>query len=144
MAGILDQTRLESIERYIVRKHGEARQLTLRERNILDFWVSEIVTEIAAAWPVDTSASRDAWSYTIQGGRDFVGFTLENSRDYAEFIHFAGSDELLKDTLVPETVDRFIPDLIAELKAQIDATEREIVRINKRGGRGLLDILQVA
>lgn len=144
MAGVRDETRLESIERYIVRKHGKPRQLTLRERNVLDRWVTDIIRVIRTEWPVDTSASRDAWSFTTRGGRDWIGFILENSRDYAEFVHYAGDDTLLIDSLVPDTIGDFAPGLLAALKAEIDRTERDIERNQKRGGRGLLDLLQVA
>lgn len=144
MAGISYPVQLASIQAYVRARHGSARQLTRSERDIIDDYASRIVTDIEAAWPVDTSTSRDAWTYEVRGQAAWAGFIIENDVEYVEWVHYAGqpAEPPLWETLLPATVDAYIPALLADLRAEVDATERAITANKAKGGRGLLDVLQ--
>ena len=142
MAGVILPYHMQSIERYIVSLNGAPRELTLKERQILDVYVGAMVDDIIAAWPVDTGNSRDQWAFTVSGRSDNVGFTIENLVDYAEYVHAVGDLTPLADSAVPDIIDRWLERLMPALRAQIAETQREIAANQRQGGRGLLDVLQ--
>lgn len=133
--------RLQSIETYIVSRHGSFRHLELSELQVLDRWAGDIVAEIEDAWPVDTSTSRDAFMYTIMSGGE-VGFTIQNDVDYVEYITFAGDATVrdggspLIDTLIPNIVHASAPQLLQDLRTAVDAAELTLVPVAPRRPRG--------
>lgn len=142
MAGVIEKYQLRSIDAFIVSAHGEPREMTLSERNILFAYAQAAVTEIETIWPVDTSTSRDGWTFTVSGRAGDVHIEIENLVDYVEWVHAAGDPTPLVDEAVPEIVDRWIDQLIPELKREILRTEADIAADLARGGRGFLDIFQ--
>lgn len=137
---------MRSIRDYVVRVNAGPRGLTADEIGVLDEWAARILDDIEESWPVDTSTSRDAFSYTVQGRRDRVGFTIYNDADYVQYIHRAGAPSIaeggapLYETLIPTMVDRHLAGLFAELRREIDTTQRRLVAERARGG-GLVDII---
>ena len=142
MAGVILPYHMQSIERYIVSLNGAPRELTLKERQLLDVYVGAMVDDIIAAWPVDTGNSRDQWAFVVSGRSDDVGFTIENLVDYTEYVHAVGDPTPLADSVVPDIIDKWLDRLMPVLRDQIAATQREIAANQKQGGRGLLDVLQ--
>ena len=144
MAGADITTHLQSIERFIVMVHGSPRQLSLSEILVMQAHVDAMLDEIVAGWPVDTSSSRDAWTYTTNSVVGDVSFTLDNRVEYVEFVHFAGDPTLLIDGFVPDVIDAHLPAMLADMKAEILATEIRIKANRARGGRGFIDVIQYA
>lgn len=140
MAGFDVVASYRSVEDYLVRVHGSQRDLAIDELDVLAAYAARIVGEIEAAWPVDTSTSRDAFFYTLLTFPD-IGFTVSNDADYAEWVHYKGDPTPLVESLVDATIDRYSPMLIAELRAAIDETEQRAAENAAKGGRGLVDIL---
>lgn len=133
MAGVEQEIRLASIERYIAAAHGSSRELSVDEIDVLDSYAGEVVREIAERWPVDTSTSRDEWTYYIDG--DTIGFTITNDVDYVEWVHYAGepAEPPLWETLIPEVWAEVGPRAVAAMQAAVDETERQIVEARRVG-----------
>ena len=139
----MQSVELRSIEAYIVQVYGAARNLTRSELSVLRDHVEAIVTTIEEAWPVDTSTSRDGWYYTLDTAAGVVGFTISNDVEYVDWVHYSGDPTVLIDTVVPDAIDGEIPGLLADLRAEIDATQAAVT-VNVSGQRGLIDIFQRA
>jgi hypothetical protein len=123
VAGFVVPVRLASVEAHLLRAHGSPRSLTIDEIVVFEEHVGAMVEDIQAAWPVDTSTSRDAFEwYLLPTG---VQFEIANDTDYAEWIHRAKTpaEPPLWETLIPEVFNRHKPKMIADLMAAIDATE---------------------
>lgn len=135
--GIEVTLRLKSVEAYLKREHGSVRSLAVDEISILERYGEAIVEDIQAAWPVDTSTSRDAFTFTSTD-YDAIAIVVENTADYAEFVHLKGTDPEppLYETLIPTVWDAYKVDLAAELKAAIDRTEATILAERAKGKKG--------
>lgn len=133
MAGVEQEIRLASIERYIVAAHGSARELSVDEIDVLDSYAGEVVREIADRWPVDTSTSRDMWTYYVDG--DTIGFTVSNDVDYVEYVHYAGesAEPPLWETLIPEVWAEVGPRAVSAMQQAVDETERQIIEARRVG-----------
>jgi hypothetical protein len=120
--------RLESIERYIVQKHGSARQLDTAELRILQQYGERIVELIQANWPVDTGYSRASWVVVTKVKPGQVAFEVQNDAPYVQYVHLMGTPAQppLWQTLVPRVVQAVAPGLLVALRAQIDKTEAEL------------------
>lgn len=126
VAGVEQPIRLPSVEAYVVAVHGSPRGLSADEIEVLAEWADVVVAEIADAWPVDTSTSRDMWaSYVTE---DPLGFVVYNDVDYVEWVHEAGTpaDPPLWETLIPEVWERNRDLVAAAMRAAIDQTEADI------------------
>lgn len=133
MAGVEQTIILPSVEAYIVEAHGSARGLSSAEINVLAEWADTIAAEIADAWPVDTSTSRDMWMAHIE--QDPIAIFVYNDVDYVEWVHYAGgsADDPLWEALIPEVWDRNRALVIAAMRDAIDATEAEIRQARAEG-----------
>lgn len=113
--------RLQSIDKYIVAKHGRPRALTPNEDDLLESFAQLITQAIRDQWPVDTGTSRDRWTVTATGRGGDVGLVVENPMFYAEYVH----DELYA-RLIPQIWNAVKRNLIAGLKLRIDETEKRL------------------
>jgi len=125
---------LKSLNTYIRLKHGRPRALTADERFTLRQFVQLIQQAIRDRWPVDTGTSRDRWIvYSVPTAGDLSIF-VENPMFYAEYVHGG-----LWERLVPAVWNAVKPEVIREMKREIDKTER---RLSGATGGILLDLLK--
>ena len=136
--GIEVELRVTSVSAHLKRAHGSVRSLAVSELRILETYAEAIVEDIQAAWPVDTSTSRDAFTFTT-ADRENIAIVVENDADYAEYVHRKGTapEPALWETLIPAVWDRYKVDLARELRAAVDATEALIVSERAKGKGGL-------
>ena len=116
--------RLQSIERFLKRKHGGQRLLTAGEQIILIAGAQEILAQLKAGWPIRTGRSIAGWD-VAPVTRDFIGYKVSNRVDYAEFVHRRGEgpDPLwTRQMLIIR--DGILPRIVSRLKAAIAETER--------------------
>ena len=117
--------KLQSVERFLKRKHGSMRLLTAGEQLVLIAGAQEILAQLKAGWPIDTGRSIAGWD-VAPVTRDFIGYKVSNRVDYAEFVHRRGEGPqgplwtrqmlIIRDVILPRIVSR--------LKSTITETER--------------------
>ena len=116
--------KLQSVERFLKRKHGGQRLLTAGEQLVLIAGAQEILAQLKAGWPIDTGRSIAGWDVAVVT-RAFIGFTVTNRVDYAEYVHRKGEgpDPLwTKQMLIIRDV--ILPRIVSRLKSTISETER--------------------
>lgn len=133
----IDQpVRLESIERYILQVHGDVRNLTPEEHDVLVVYANLIIGYIQDRWPVDTGTSRDEWRFVGSLGLPgAVGFRIINDMWYARWVHRSGepAGPPLWEILVPAAIQDVAPGMLAALRAAIDRTEAALRRKLEQG-----------
>ena len=134
MMGVEMPIPLKTVMAAIERLHGSPRQLSTTEIAILDAHAGAIVDDIADAWPVDTSTSRDAWTHILDTTRGDIGFTVVNDVFYVEYVHRAGEGpDPLYESLVPEVVRAHAPGLNADMIDAIKETEARYQAFKRAG-----------
>lgn len=101
------------------------RALTAIERLSIEPLAEEVVEYIRDRWPVGNHAgehSRDLWGYHIQASPPAL--VLLNDADYAEHVHRTGNPATLLDTLIPEALSRYGPEIRRTLTAAILTTQQ--------------------
>jgi hypothetical protein len=125
--GLTYPVRLRSIDQYIIARNGRARDLSLTEIDVLDYFAGEIVGAIEDEWPVDTSTSRDAFAFTLDVQIGAVGFVIENDIDYVQYIHRSGETAVLWAYLIPEIIQAYAPQMLAAMRRAVDVTQAALV-----------------
>lgn len=133
MGEVSVEIKLQSIDRFIKRKHGSYRRMTTRENNILNQYVWEMVQKIQQDWPILTGYSIVRWSWRNDSSVGDTRFFLENKAWYADWVHRKGVrrsnwrwlGRALWQELVPEVFNELKPGLLRDLKKEIERTERE-------------------
>ncbi len=134
MGAVSVEIDLKSLNTYIRLKHGSPRALTGEERFTLRQFTQLIQQAIRDRWPVDTGTSRDRWIvYSVPTAGDLAIF-VENPMFYAEYVNNG-----LWERLVPAVWNAVKPEVIREMKREIDKTER---RLSGATGGILLDLLK--
>ena len=134
MGAVSVEIDLKSLNTYIRLKHGSPRALTGEERFTLRQFTQLIQQAIRDRWPVDTGTSRDRWIvYSVPTAGDLAIF-VENPMFYAEYVN-----DGLWERLVPAVWNAVKPEVIREMKREIDKTER---RLSGATGGILLDLLK--
>ena len=134
MGAVSVEIDLKSLNNYIRLKHGSPRALTGEERFTLRQFTQLIQQAIRDRWPVDTGTSRDRWIvYSVPTAGDLAIF-VENPMFYAEYVNNG-----LWERLVPAVWNAVKPEVIREMKREIDKTER---RLSGATGGILLDLLK--
>ena len=134
MGAVSVEIDLKSLNNYIRLKHGSPRALTGEERFTLRQFTQLIQQAIRDRWPVDTGTSRDRWIvYSVPTAGDLAIF-VENPMFYAEYVN-----DGLWERLVPAVWNAVKPEVIREMKREIDKTER---RLSGATGGILLDLLK--
>ncbi len=78
MGEVSAQIKFQSIDRFIKRKHGSHRRLTLRESNVLNNYISEIVLSIESKWPILTGYSIVRWTWRNESSTGNTRVFIEN------------------------------------------------------------------
>lgn len=134
MGAVSVEIDLKSLNTYIRLKHGSPRALTGDERFVLRQFTQLIQQAVRDRWPVDTGTSRDRWIvYSVPTAGDLSIF-VENPMFYAEYVNNG-----LWERLVPAVWNAVKPELIREMKREIDKTER---RLESSRGVPLLELLR--
>ena len=117
--------KLQSVERFLKRKHGGQRLLTAGEQLVLIAGAQEILAQLKAGWPIVTGRSIAGWD-VAPVTRDFIGYKVSNRVDYAEFVHRRGEGPQgplwTRQMLIIR--DGILPRIVSRLKATITETER--------------------
>jgi hypothetical protein len=132
MGEVSAEIKLQSIDRFIKRKHGSYRRLTIQESNILNQYISDMTLAIESQWPILTGYSIVRWTWRNESIVGDTKFYLENKAWYADWVHPKGVKRsnwrwlgrALWQDLLPEVFNEFKTGLIADLKKEIERTER--------------------
>ena len=132
MGEVSAEIKLQSIDRFIKRKHGSYRRLTIRETNILHQYISDMTSAIESQWPILTGYSIVRWTWRDGSRLGDTKFFLENKAWYADWVHPKGVrrsnwiwlGRALWQDLIPEVFNEFKPGLLSDLKKEIERTER--------------------
>ena len=132
MGEVSAEIKLQSIDRFIKRKHGSYRGLTIQESNILNQYISDMTLAIESQWPILTGYSIVRWTWRNESIVGDTIFYLENKAGYADWVHPKGVKRsnwrwlgrALWQDLLPEVFNEFKTGLIADLKKEIERTER--------------------
>lgn len=134
MGAVSVEIQLQSIDDYIIRKHGFVRALTFSENMVLVEFSQLIQQAIRDRWPVDTGTSRDRWQVTSAASFGALSILIENPMFYAEFVHNG-----LWERLIPAVWDAVKNEFSRAMKFEIDRTER---RLEGATGEGLINLIR--
>lgn len=126
MAGVRQEIRLQTIDRYVRLKHGAPRSLTPQETDIISKYVRRMIDKIKRQTPVDTGTMQDHWTAYLDPTGGNMKITIENGIYYASYVHWSGESSLVYKYAIPEAWADVEKALTIETKRAIDATEEKI------------------